>query len=145
MCQTGIWNSLFLFCSCSIARKKVKRNIYANTGIHTVCVWGGGGEMGDFPLLKLPPSPLLNKHKYYKKVVLKHKQQQSDSCCSKKVCTCSKRPIIFLKVYSSGQNIGNRQFPGRGARWFSPPFRIILYETLANSIVPRCICSCCML
>ena len=41
---------------------------------------------GDFP----PPPP--NQHKYYSKVALKHKQQQSDNCCSKKVCNCSKTP-----------------------------------------------------
>ena len=43
--------------SCSVAaalqEKKVKRNIYANIGIHTV---GGGGGMGDFP----PPPPFRN-------------------------------------------------------------------------------------
>ena len=43
-------------------------------GIHT-----GGRETKDFP-----------QHKYYSKVVLKYKQQQSDNCCSKKVSYCSK-------------------------------------------------------
>ena len=39
------------------------------------------------PLSKIPPPPpLLNQHKYYSKVgFLKHKQQQSDNYCSKKV------------------------------------------------------------
>ena len=86
---------------------------------------GGGGDGG------LPP-PLLNQHKY---VVLKHKQQQSDCCCSKKVYTCSKTPRIFPKVYSSGQNIGNRHCFLVGVPDGFLLLRIILYETLANSIV----------
>ena len=52
------------------------------SGIHTGGGGGGGGrEMRDFPQIPLPP---LNQHMYYNKVVLKHKQQQSDNCCSKK-------------------------------------------------------------
>ena len=91
-------------------------------------------EAGLPPLSKI--SPLLNQHKYYKEAVLKHKQQQSGSCCSKKrYAPIQKIPRIFPRVYSSCQNIGNRHCflvggGGGGARWFPPPFRKILYETL---------------
>ena len=99
-------------------------------GIHT-----GGRERGDFPppppppLSKIPPP--LNQHKYCNKVVLKHKQQQSDKCCNIKVCICSKTPTIFPKVYSSCQNmvLGTVSWWGGGGG-FPPPFRKILYETL---------------
>ena len=60
------------------------------TRIHT-----GRGRGGTSPPLENPP-PLLNQHKYYSKVVLKHKQQ-SDNCCSKKVCNCSKTPKFFFQ------------------------------------------------
>ena len=83
-----------------------KENALCDAGIHTGGGGGGGGgkSRGLSPLSN--PPPLLNQHKYYKKVVLK----QSDSCCSKKVCICSKTPSIFPKVYSSCQNIGKVQF-----------------------------------
>ena len=49
------------------------------------------------PPFENSPPPFLNQYKYYSKVVLKHKHQQSDNCCSKKVCNCSKTPRIFSK------------------------------------------------
>ena len=53
----------------------------------------GEGDGGLPPLSKI--SPFFNQHKYYNKVVLKHKQQQSDNVAAKRVCICSKTPRIF--------------------------------------------------
>ena len=112
-----------------------------STGIHT------GGKEGEFPpppppfrkfppppLSKIPPPPLLNQHKYYNMVVLKHKQQHSDKCCSKKGMHLFKDTYNFSKGVL---NIGNRHcFQGWGGGGGGgsdgsppPPFRKILYET----------------
>ena len=84
----------------------------------------------------LPSPPLLNQHKCYSKVVLKHKQQQSDNCCSKRYATVQKHLEFFPKVYSSCQSIGKRHcfLAGGGRQMIPPPFRKILYETLRYSV-----------
>ena len=55
------------------------------------------------------------------------------NAAAKRVCICSKTPLIFPKVYSVktlvnrlGRGAGGG---GGGVRWF-PPFQKILYETL---------------
>ena len=75
------------------------------SGIHT---GGGRGGLPPLPPFENFPPPLLNQHKYYNKVVLK---QQSDKCCSKMVCICSKTPIIFFQRCILA--VKTALFPGR--------------------------------
>ena len=61
---------------------------------------GGGGREGggDFPPpFENSPPPPPPPFESAQVLVLKHNQQQSDKCCSKMVCICSKTPIIFSK------------------------------------------------
>ena len=83
----------------------------------------GGRERRDFPpLSNIPPLPLLNQHKYYNKVVL--------STVTNVAAKGMHLFIIFPKVYSSCQNIGNRHCflvgggggGGGGHQMVFPPF-----------------------